>query len=120
MALVLAASAMADFLNRLFRLVVLLVRIWLPKALERMILPFPVVLKRLAAPLLVFILGMTVLSLTPSFLTTRKKSVCPAVSGIAPHPLSVQRTECRPLSSGLARFASDAFYYAVSWMLLNN
>jgi hypothetical protein len=56
---VLAASATADFRRLLFRLVVLLVKIWLPKALERRILPLPVALKRLAAPLLVFILGIT-------------------------------------------------------------
>jgi hypothetical protein len=63
MALVLATSATADLRSRLFLLVVLLVKIWLPKALERIMVPFPVVLKRLAAPLLVLILGMTILSL---------------------------------------------------------
>jgi hypothetical protein len=63
MALTLVASTIADFRNRLFLLVVLLVKMWLPKALERTTLPLPVVLNRLAAPLLVFILGITILSL---------------------------------------------------------
>jgi hypothetical protein len=67
MALALAASATADFLKRLFLLVVLLVKMWLPKALERIIFPLPVALNRLAAPLRVFILGMAKLSFTPSF-----------------------------------------------------
>jgi len=58
MPLVLAASTTVDFRKLRFRLVVLLVKIWLPKALERMIFPLPVALKRLAAPRLVFILGM--------------------------------------------------------------
>jgi hypothetical protein len=56
---VLAASTTTDFRKLLFLLVVLLVKMWLPKALERTIFPLPVALKRLAAPLLVFILGMT-------------------------------------------------------------
>jgi hypothetical protein len=81
MALALVVSATADFLKRLFRLVVLLVRMWLPKALERMILPFPVVLKRLAAPLRVFILGMTILSLTLHFGRFRKKPTVPPFAG---------------------------------------
>jgi hypothetical protein len=63
MALALVGSTTADFRKRLFLLVVLLVKIWLPKALERIIVPLPVVLKRLAAPLLVLILGMSILSL---------------------------------------------------------
>ena len=41
-----------------FRLVVLLVRIWLLKAEFRTIFPFLVILKRLAAPRFVFILGI--------------------------------------------------------------
>jgi hypothetical protein len=41
-----------------FRLVVLLVRMWLVKAEFRLILPVAVLRKRLAAPLLVFILGI--------------------------------------------------------------
>jgi hypothetical protein len=41
-----------------FRLVVLLVRMWLVKAEFRFILPVPVLRKRLAAPLFVFILGI--------------------------------------------------------------
>ncbi len=63
MALTLVASTIADLRRRLFLLVVLLVKIWLPKALDRTTLPLPVVLNRLAAPLLVFILGITILSL---------------------------------------------------------
>jgi hypothetical protein len=47
---------------RLF-LVVLLVRMWRLYACERLILPLPRTLKRLAAALLVFILGMII----PSF-----------------------------------------------------
>ena len=42
----------------LLRLVDLLVRIWLVNALFRLILPVPVLLNRLAAPLFVFILGI--------------------------------------------------------------
>jgi hypothetical protein len=63
MALTLVASTIAVLRKPLFLLVVLLVKMWLPKALERTILPLPVVLNRLAAPLLVFILGITILSL---------------------------------------------------------
>jgi len=59
MPLVLAASTTAVFRRLRFLLVVLLVKMWLPKALERMIFPLPVALNRLAAPLLVLILGMT-------------------------------------------------------------
>lgn len=62
MALALVVSVTADFRNRLFLLVVLLVKIWLPKALDRRILPFPVALNRLAAPFLDFILGITLVS----------------------------------------------------------
>lgn len=68
MALTLAASTIGVLRRLLFLLVVLLVKIWLPKALERTIFPLPVVLNRLAAPLLVFILGITILSLHTSFL----------------------------------------------------
>jgi len=66
MALALVESATADFLNRLFLLVVLLVKIWLPKALERTIFPVPVVLNLLAAPRFDLILGI-VISLPASF-----------------------------------------------------
>jgi len=48
---------------RLF-LVVFLVNIWRLKACERLILPLALNLKRFAAPLLVFILGITTPHLT--------------------------------------------------------
>jgi hypothetical protein len=49
---------MLDFRKFLFLLVVLLVRIWLVKALFLRILPVPVLRNRLAAPLLDFIFGI--------------------------------------------------------------
>ncbi len=49
---------MLDFRRFLFLLVVLVVRIWLVKALFRRILPVPVFRNLLAAPLLVFIFGI--------------------------------------------------------------
>jgi len=49
-----------DFLKFLFRFVVLLLRMWLVKAEDRLIFPVPVFLNRLAAPRFVFILGMFV------------------------------------------------------------
>ena len=52
-----------DFLKFRFVLVLLLVRMWLVKAWFPLIFPVPVFLKRLAAPLLVFIFGMDILSI---------------------------------------------------------
>ena len=53
-------STRPDLRNLRFLFVDFLVRIWLVKALERLIFPEPVFLKRLAAPLLVFIFGMVI------------------------------------------------------------
>lgn len=47
-----------DLLRFRLRFVVFLVRIWLAYDFEYAIFPFPVSLKRLAAPLFVFIFGM--------------------------------------------------------------
>lgn len=55
-----AGSTIPDLRNLRFLFVDFLVRIWLVKALERLIFPEPVFLKRLAAPLLVFIFGMVI------------------------------------------------------------
>lgn len=49
---------MPDLRRLRFLFVDFLVRIWLVKALERLIFPEPVFEKRFAAPLLVFILGI--------------------------------------------------------------
>jgi len=57
--LVSLASRMVDFLRFLFLLVVFFVRIWLAYALFLFTLPVPVRLKRFAAPLWVFIFGIT-------------------------------------------------------------
>ncbi len=62
MFLILVLSVMAGFLKFLFLLVVFLVKIWLLYALLLFNLPVPVALKRFAADLLVFILGITVSS----------------------------------------------------------
>ena len=51
-------AMMVDLRRFLFLLVVLVVRIWLVKALFLTILPVPVLRNRLAAPLLVFIFGI--------------------------------------------------------------
>jgi hypothetical protein len=51
-------STSPDLRRFRFLFVDFLVRIWLVKALERLIFPDPVFEKRFAAPLLVFILGM--------------------------------------------------------------
>lgn len=48
-----------DFLRFRLRFVVLLLRMWLRKAENRLIFPVPVFLKRLAAPRFVFIFGMS-------------------------------------------------------------
>jgi hypothetical protein len=60
-AFVLALSTSPDFLSPRFLLVDFLVRIWLLNALLRLIFPDPVNLKRLAAPLFVFIFGIVLL-----------------------------------------------------------
>jgi hypothetical protein len=57
-------STSPDFLRFRFLLVDFLVRIWLVKALERLIFPDPVSLKRLAAPRFVFIFGIILLLYT--------------------------------------------------------
>jgi hypothetical protein len=49
---------MADFLKCRFLFVVFEVNIWLLYALDLLILPVPVILKRFAAPLLVLIFGI--------------------------------------------------------------
>ena len=49
---------MLDLRKFLFRFVVLVVKIWLVKALFLRILPLPVLLNRLAAPLFDFIFGI--------------------------------------------------------------
>ncbi len=53
-----AGSTIPDLRRLRFLLVDFLVRMWLVKALERFIFPDPVFLKRFAAPLFVFILGI--------------------------------------------------------------
>ncbi len=53
-----ADAMMLDLRKFLFRFVVLLVRIWLVKALFLRILPLPVLLNLLAAPLFDFIFGI--------------------------------------------------------------
>ncbi len=55
-----AGSTRPDLRKLRFLFVDFLVRIWLVKALERLIFPEPVFLKRFAAPLLVFIFGMVI------------------------------------------------------------
>jgi len=56
-----AESNTVDFRKFRFRFVLFLVRIWLEKALFLTIFPEPLVLKRLAAPRLVFIFGIILL-----------------------------------------------------------
>ena len=55
------ASISPDLRRFLFRFVDFLVKIWEVNALLRRILPEPVALNRLAAPLFVFIFGITIL-----------------------------------------------------------
>ena len=52
------AAMMLDLRRFLFRLVVLVVKIWLVKALFLRIFPLPVLLNLLAAPRFVFIFGI--------------------------------------------------------------
>ncbi len=74
MALSLAECTRVDFLKVLFLLVVFFVRMWLAKALLLFTLPLAVTLKRLAAPLCVFIFGILSPLLYSLFISSAKQS----------------------------------------------
>ena len=88
-------------------------RMWLRKALRRMSLPVPVILKRLAAPRWVFILGIVVCSSSLVGSGRSRPSVRPAASACAP-----SRRRCRPRSVA-SRACFGCAWRCAAWAFLS-